>query len=423
MKPGLLDLLLCPACGAARLAVSRGEPGPDGDIREGAVACGGCGTAFPVEGSVLSFRDAMPEQVRRDGDYWGTFYQWHEEQGFTGYTDPDGDLPLFPDDRVGGKAPRDEQRLHILEHLFSQPGVPAEGRVLDIGAGGGWTSLWLARRGYEVVALDPAVTSMRIAKRRADTEGATVECLCGSADTVRFREGSFDILFSFHALHHIPDLLDRMPVIRGWLREGGLLIADEHIQNDLLTGGVAAALMTQARESEFPTHRGKAPAPPHPPGVASANEDCSAWAVVPATERCFTPLFTEYRLTAFDRLPNLCYLSDGRSMDAAEQARRIGRRLADAFLAAAPERADCVSLIGRKEGPSREVAARFFDEGGMRRYRTLDGRIIPAEGRPAARARWWQLPGRAWSIFWHRGPAALLREVKNRRGRATANDS
>ncbi len=102
MRADLLDLMLCPACGADQLTlrqaqaetVQYGERQVE-EVKEGQVICQGCQQTFPISDYVLSFYDLMPDSVKKDGEYWGTFYRWHYDQGYTGYVDSRGDVPGF----------------------------------------------------------------------------------------------------------------------------------------------------------------------------------------------------------------------------------------------------------------------------------------------------------------------------------------
>ena len=55
----------------------------------------------------------------------------------------------------------------------------APGRALDIGAGEGRNSIWLATRGWQVTALDVSEVALGRAAERAAAEGAELDCVAG----------------------------------------------------------------------------------------------------------------------------------------------------------------------------------------------------------------------------------------------------
>ena len=55
----------------------------------------------------------------------------------------------------------------------------APGRALDIGAGEGRNSIWLAKSGWRVTALDVSQVGLARAAQRAVAEGVEIECVTG----------------------------------------------------------------------------------------------------------------------------------------------------------------------------------------------------------------------------------------------------
>lgn len=94
----------------------------------------------------------------------------------------------------------------VLLLLDCQPGD----RVLDLGAGSGFSSEMLARLGYDVVALDPDHTALVNNRRRPsfdrDRIAGRVAVTRGIAEHLPFRDGSFDAVLGMNVLHHVPDL-------------------------------------------------------------------------------------------------------------------------------------------------------------------------------------------------------------------------
>jgi O-methyltransferase len=98
--------------------------------------------------------------------------------------------------------------------------------VLDLGCGCGWTSIFLARCGFEVTAVDTNPRSLAIGRANAQSAGVTVEFI--KADMQQFMASEqFDAVVIFDALHHC--LYEREVLVRAesMLRRGGKIIVCE----------------------------------------------------------------------------------------------------------------------------------------------------------------------------------------------------
>lgn len=83
----------------------------------------------------------------------------------------------------------------------------ARGRVLDIGSGPGHIPVALALRhpGWKIVGTDPAADMRAAAAAHAADAGVAdrVKFLNGTAEHIPFASGSFDLVISHFALHHV----------------------------------------------------------------------------------------------------------------------------------------------------------------------------------------------------------------------------
>ena len=102
----------------------------------------------------------------------------------------------------------------------------ARGRTLDLGCGTG-RNLPLFPAGVRAVGLDPALDSLRRARRRAPG----VPLVCGSAEALPFRSGAFDTVVSGLVLCSVPDPARGLAEIRRVLSAGGTLRALEHVRS------------------------------------------------------------------------------------------------------------------------------------------------------------------------------------------------
>jgi SAM-dependent methyltransferase len=94
----------------------------------------------------------------------------------------------------------------VLLMLECRPGD----RVLDLGAGSGFSSEMLARFGYHVVAIDPDLQALKYNRQRPSFDAAridgTVTVVGSTAEDLPFADGTFDGLVGLNVLHHVPDL-------------------------------------------------------------------------------------------------------------------------------------------------------------------------------------------------------------------------
>ena len=110
----------------------------------------------------------------------------------------------------------------VMAHL---PPPPA--RILDLGCGTGWTSAFLAQRGYDVVGVDIAPDMIEIAKQAAeDLKLTQLEFIVGDYESVGF-EDEFDGAVFFDSLHHAEDERAALSCAYRALRPGGICVVSE----------------------------------------------------------------------------------------------------------------------------------------------------------------------------------------------------
>jgi SAM-dependent methyltransferase len=104
------------------------------------------------------------------------------------------------------------------------------GRALDLGCGEGADSIWLAERGWDVVAVDISETALGRAKEAAGTRGVTDRIEFLQLDlSEEFPSGAFDLVSS--QFLHSTVYLDRSTVLANAaaaLRPNGLLVIVDH---------------------------------------------------------------------------------------------------------------------------------------------------------------------------------------------------
>ena len=218
MKYRLLEWLACPACGGIDLQLETvrarsvpffhghfedGEatlPGIDAERREeqevveGALHCKGCGLVYPIRDGVPRMMppgaEQGPDSAHRLTTFDTAYPEWQEN--FL-----DLSAPLRPADWLG--------RL-----------------VLDAGCGFGRHSFFAARYGAEVVAMDSSVDAVMSTVRNTETL-QRVHVIQGDVFRPPFREGTFDIVFSYGVLHHLDRPRDAFESMGRLVAAGGRL--------------------------------------------------------------------------------------------------------------------------------------------------------------------------------------------------------
>lgn len=109
-------------------------------------------------------------------------------------------------------------------------------RILDIGAGTGEYSLYFARRGFQVSALELAEGNIEVFRKKISADDP-IELMQGNAlDLSRYGDGSFDIVLLFGPLYHLHRTEDRLRCIAEAKRvckaDGKLFFA--FISNDIV---------------------------------------------------------------------------------------------------------------------------------------------------------------------------------------------
>ncbi|MHC4597621.1 MAG: class I SAM-dependent methyltransferase [Planctomycetota bacterium] len=104
---------------------------------------------------------------------------------------------------------------------------PPPAKILDLGCGSGWTSRFLARRGYEVLGVDISEDMVRLARRCAgDAAHPNLHFDVEDYEALSHHE-AFDVALFFDSLHHAEDEGMALSAAYRALKPGGLCIAVE----------------------------------------------------------------------------------------------------------------------------------------------------------------------------------------------------
>lgn len=111
--------------------------------------------------------------------------------------------------------------------------IPAGGKVLSLGEGEGRNAVFLAERGYRVVALDQSVKGLEKAKRLAADKGVAIDTIVADLDGYQIESQRWDGIVSIWC--HIPSALRaavHRQVISG-LRPTGAFLLEAYTPNQI----------------------------------------------------------------------------------------------------------------------------------------------------------------------------------------------
>jgi hypothetical protein len=135
------------------------------------------------------------------------------------------------------------------ERCLRRAGLEAGELVLDVGTGSGWMAIVLARAGMRVISIDVDASALERARDRARAEGSAVFdrilFLRADAGNLPFGNATVAHVFSFDAMHHLPDCTMALRETRRVCRPGGKVVVA-----DLNERGLAAVRAVVGRDGE-----------------------------------------------------------------------------------------------------------------------------------------------------------------------------
>ncbi len=122
----------------------------------------------------------------------------------------------------------EERQLAVAEAIRQAVDLGPGMRAVDVGGGTGRLSILLAEQVGSVVVTDPSSGMVQVARERIEAAGLSDRVRAVQADLTTDRlDGTYDVVWSSMALHHVQDLDGLLRSLAGLLADGGrLCIAD-----------------------------------------------------------------------------------------------------------------------------------------------------------------------------------------------------
>ncbi|MBC7922092.1 MAG: methyltransferase domain-containing protein [Ferruginibacter sp.] len=130
-------------------------------------------------------------------------------------------------------------------------------QVLEVGCGAGDFSIYLAKHGANVTAIDFSEEAIRIAQLKSATQAVQVDFVVKDAqDLSSFPTGTYDVIFSFECLEHLPDPQRMVKECYRVLKTNGkIILTTENYSNAM----VLAWVVTWLKKKPFDSGSGVQP--------------------------------------------------------------------------------------------------------------------------------------------------------------------
>lgn len=133
---------------------------------------------------------------------------------------------------------------------------PPPARLLDLGCGGGWTSVFFAKHGYTVTGQDISGDMIQLAERNKEVHslGTNLNFIQADYENLDLLE-EFDCAIFFDSLHHSDDEAAAISCVYRALKLGGVLLTHEPGEgHSVAPGSIEAMQLYGVNERDMPPH-------------------------------------------------------------------------------------------------------------------------------------------------------------------------
>jgi 2-polyprenyl-3-methyl-5-hydroxy-6-metoxy-1,4-benzoquinol methylase len=128
-------------------------------------------------------------------------------------------------DRQHAAARRGRQPSGFLKQIFEAGAWQIEpGRALDIATGKGRNAIFLAERGFEVVAIDISPVALSEARKHADEKHLSIAWQQADLEMIELPENAYNLVVNFNYLQRT-----LVPQLKGALKAGGHIIVETYL--------------------------------------------------------------------------------------------------------------------------------------------------------------------------------------------------
>lgn len=134
---------------------------------------------------------------------------------------------FVPGDWIFGSTSKIERLVELAIDGRIEPG-----RAITLGCGLGRETIFLAKKGFEVIGLDFSPTAIKRARRRAKAEGVEVRFIVDDLTNLQHVSGTFDLVTDFGALNDMNQkardlyMQNVLPLTYAGSRWGNLIVVD-----------------------------------------------------------------------------------------------------------------------------------------------------------------------------------------------------